>query len=61
MKTLLHDFKHLVVEPKSAVTMPTTPKVIQSCLLSYLSSDKHIELVHFDYDLAFRMCSTYIF
>ena len=25
------------------------------------SSDKHIELVHFDYDLTFRMCSTYIF
>ena len=25
------------------------------------SSDKHIELVHFDYDLTFRMHSTYIF
>ena len=25
------------------------------------SSDKHIELVHFDYDLTFRMYSTYIF
>ena len=25
------------------------------------SSDKHIELAHFDYDLTFRMYSTYIF
>ena len=25
------------------------------------SSDKYVELVHFDYDLTFRMYSTYIF
>ena len=25
------------------------------------SSDKHIELAHFDYDLTFRMYSTHIF
>ena len=40
----------------------TSLKLFRKVSLKFTnSSDKHIELAHFDYDLTFRMYSTYIF